>query len=146
MTKRLLITIVLSAAISGCAAQRVARMIDLPAQPPASYVAWAQETNATIRNSVGINTRGEAFLAYRVAAAAEVDAGRATPALMDAAVRQKMAEVEAADRADGAALMMAGAAISAASYRPPLATPVRLSNPVMCQSTRLGATIQTACY
>ncbi|MEN3234738.1 hypothetical protein PUR29_14145 [Methylobacterium ajmalii] len=117
---------------------------------------WARQTNQEIRAKVvGVRADGEAFFAERVAAAAEVDAGRMTPEQFDVYQRRRLAAIEATDRANmqaaSDALIVAGASISAArpTYVAPTpidSSPSLLRQPVNCTSQRFGQMVHTNCF
>lgn len=137
--------------MAGCGSgEKVSRIVDLPpstSRPPGfNWTAWAGETNSQIRATAPLNARGEMFIAYRTALAAEVDAGRLSPEQMDLQTRSALAAVVAADQAQRDAafaqisqgLSQAGAAMTAASQTNRLST--------NCSSYRIGNTIQTNCH
>lgn len=155
---RMIAAVGLALALAGCGPSgtaRVSRMIDLPASRPASYASWVADTNSQIRANVPLTSKGETFLAYRTALAAEVGAGRMTPEQMDYASRVAIAEIEGQQRAERAAalrqigqgLSQMGQAVQAA--QPPAVQPVYQApqnTTVNCTSLRNGNMTTTNCY
>ena len=117
-------------------------------------ITWAEATRREIAEAVRVGgdraTDGDRLLfSYRLALAAEVDAGRMTPELADYRYNERVTANEAAAQqrqaeAVGGVLQAVGAGLQAGANS--YAQSAQQNRPVTCTSTRIGMSTSTTCY
>lgn len=108
-------------------------------------ITWTEAARRNIAEATRVagprlNDHDQLIFSYRLALAAEVDAGRMTPELADYRMNERVAaDQAAAQQRQAEAIQAFGSALQAAGQT------ARQNQPVTCMSNRMGTMVTTTC-